>query len=268
MEFDQFLTEVCPALGLQWRRFERKGIRRRVERRVVELGLPSFEAYSLRIQKDPEEQKHLAQILTVTISRFFRDREVFEKIEASLIPVILKKDRGVLRVWSIGCAGGEEPYSLALLWQERFAGYHPGLQLSVLATDIDEGLLQRAHDGRYKSSSVKEIPGDILARFFRYDSGFYVLDKYIRERVEFKKHDVINEQPFSEMDLVLCRNLAFTYFSKQYQLDVLKKIASSLNEQCFLVIGENESLPLTYPTLFVPAFPRENIYQKFNWTGN
>jgi len=101
-----------------------------------------------------------------------------------------------------------------------------------------------------------------------YDSGCYVLDKPIRERMEFKKHDVINEQSFSKMDLVLCRNLAFTYFSKQHQMDVLKKIASSLNEQCFLVIGENESLPLTYPTLFVPAFPIENIYQKFNWTGN
>jgi chemotaxis protein methyltransferase CheR len=268
MEFDQFLTEICPALGLQWRRFERRGIRRRVERRVVELGLPSFEAYGLRLQKDPEEQKHLTQILTVTISRFFRDREVFEKIETSLMPAILRKDRKELRAWSIGCASGEEPYSLALLWQERFAGYHPGVQLSILATDIDEGLLQRAQDGRYKRSSVKEIPGDILARCFRYDSGFYVLAKPIRERVGFKKHDVINEQSFSKMDLVLCRNLAFTYFSKQRQMDVLKKIASSLNKECFLVVGENESLPLTYPTLFVPAFPRENIYQKFNRTGN
>jgi chemotaxis methyl-accepting protein methylase len=268
MEFDQFLTEICPALGLQWRRFERRGIRRRVERRIIELGLSSFEAYSLRIQKDPEEQKHLAQILTVTISRFFRDGKVFEKIETSVMPAILRKDRRALRVWSIGCASGEEPYSLALLWQEKAEENHPGMQLSILATDIDEGLLQRAHEGRYKRSSVEEIPGDILARFFKYESGFYVLDEHIRERVEFKKHDVINEQPFPEMDLVLCRNLAFTYFSKQRQMDVLKKIASSLNEECFLVIGENESLPLTYPTLFVPAFPREKIYQKFSRAKN
>jgi len=225
-----------------------------------------LEAYSLRIQKDPEEQKHLTQILTITISKFFRDREVFEKMETSLIPAMLTKNRRELRVWSVGCASGEEPYSLCLLWKARFENDWPQMGLSILATDIDESLLQRAQEGRYKKSSVEGIPGDILGRFFKVESGSYALAKDIRERVEFKKHDVMNEQPFSEMDLILCRNLIFTYFSKQRQMDVLKKIAFSLNEECFLVIGENESLPLTYPTLFVPAFPEEKIYQKFNRT--
>jgi chemotaxis protein methyltransferase CheR len=82
--------------------------------------------------------------------------------------------------------------------------------------------------------------------------------------MECKKHDIIHEEPFSGMDSVFCRNLAFTYFSKESQMSVLKKIAISLNEEGYLIIGKDESLPLTYPTLFVPIFPTERIYQKFD----
>ena len=96
------------------------------------------------------------------------------------------------------------------------------------------------------------------------ENGFYILDQSIRERVEFQRHDIIHEEPFSGMDMIFCRNLAFTYFSKEAQMAVLKKIAISLNEKGYLIIGEDESLPLVYPTLFVPVYPKEKIYQKFN----
>jgi chemotaxis protein methyltransferase CheR len=82
--------------------------------------------------------------------------------------------------------------------------------------------------------------------------------------VEFKKHDIIHEEPFSGMDIIFCRNLAFTYFSKECQMKVLRKIAVSLKERGYLIIGREESLPLAYPTLFIPIFPTEKIYQKFN----
>jgi chemotaxis methyl-accepting protein methylase len=133
-----------------------------------------------------------------------------------------------------------------------------------LATDINEALLKRAKEGRYKKSSLKEVPEEVLRRFFKIENGFYILDRSIREGMEFKKHDIIHEEPFSGMDSVFCRNLAFTYFSKESQMSVLKKIARSLNEKGYLIIGKDESLPLTYPTLFVPIFPTEGIYQKFN----
>ncbi len=95
------------------------------------------------------------------------------------------------------------------------------------------------------------------------DNVFYILGQAVRERIEFKRHDIIHEKPFSGMDVVFCRNLAFTYFSKGSQMDMFKKIAGSLREKGYLVIGKDESLPLIYPTLFVPIFPKEKIYQKF-----
>lgn len=264
MGFDEFLKEAAPLFGLQWRRFRRKGIKRKVERRIGEIGASNFQNYLQRVRTDPEEQKYLSRILTVTISRFFRDKKVFQTIGDSILPVLLKEEsRKDLRVWSIGCASGEEPYTFSLLWKEGFEKAWPHIHLSILATDIDESLLERAREGRYKKSSLKEVPGGIFRGFFKPENGYYVLAQNIKESVEFRRHDILRQESFSEMDIVFCRNLAFTYFSKATQIEVLKKIASSLKERGYLVIGKDESLPLTYPTLFVPVFPIERIYQKF-----
>jgi chemotaxis protein methyltransferase CheR len=266
MEFDEFLKEVAPLFGLYWRPFQRRGVRRKIERRIVEIGFSNFEDYLLRVQKAPEEQSHLSKILTVTISRFFRDREVFDLLEHSIIPTIInnKKEKDVFKIWSIGCTSGEEPYSFLLLWKEKFEKNFPQIHPTILATDIDENMLERAKEGRYKKSSLKEIPEEILRRFFKIENGFYILDRSIRESVEFKKHDIIHGELFSGMDIIFCRNLAFTYFSKECQMDVLKKISRSLGENGYFIIGKDESLPFTYPTLFVPIFPTEKIYQKFS----
>jgi len=265
MHFEEFLREAAPLLGLQWRPFRKRNIKRKVERRIAEIGLSYFEEYLLRVKKDPTEQNRLSKVLTVTISRFFRDQEVFNTIEASLIPAIIRdRDADDLKIWSIGCASGEEPYSLSILWKEKFEKIWPQIHFSIFATDIDEKLLKRAEEGRYKKSSLKEVSDDALKGYFKMDNGFYIVDQSVRKCIEFKRHDIIHEESFSGMDMVFCRNLAFTYFSKQSQMDVLKKIARSLRENGYLVIGKDESLPLTYPTLFVPTHPTEKIYKRFS----
>ena len=264
MPFDDFLREACPLLGLQWRPFHRKGIKRKVERRIAEIGLPNFEEYFLRIRKDSEEQLFLSKILTVTISRFFRDKEVFDTLGQHVFPGLLREDRKDLKIWSIGCASGEEPYSLSILWKEKFEKTWPQVHVSVFATDIDEAMLERAREGKYKKSSLREVPEEIVRKCFHQEGEFYFLDRVIQERAEFKRHDILREEPFGGMDIVLCRNLAFTYFSKESQLEVLKKTARSLKEKGRLVIGKDEDLPLAYPTLFVPLFPNEKVFQKFS----
>ncbi len=235
-----------------------------MERRLSNLGLSNFQEYFVRVEADPEEQQRLSQMFTVTISRFFRDRTVFERLEASIIPSILeKRGEGFLKVWAIGCASGEEPYSLVLLWKESLEVQWPSIRLCLIATDVGEGLLKRAEEGRYKRSSVGEVPERILQKYFTVEGGFYVLDRAIRDSIELKRHDILHGEPLSEMDIVLCRNVAFTYFSRDRQMDVLKKVFRSLKDRGYMVIGKGESLPLHYPTLFVPAFPEERIYQKF-----
>ena len=264
MEFDEFLREAAPLLGLQWRPFHRRGIKRKVERRVAEIGLSGFQEYLLKVKKDSEERVLLSKILTATISRFFRDKEVFDTLRRSVFPDLLKRDGGELKIWCIGCASGEEPYSLALLWKENFEQTWPHVRLSILATDIDEDLLERARKGAYKNSSLKEVPAGTVRKFFKKESEFYVLDQTLGESIAFKEHDILHGGPFLEMDIVLCRNLAFTYFSRERQIEVLRKMVTSLKERRYLVIGKDEKLPLTYPTLFISVFPDEKIYQKFS----
>ena len=265
MDFYEFLKEATPLLGLQKRPFQRRGIKRQIEYRIAEIGLSNDEEYLFRIKKDPEEKGYLSKILTITISRFFRDKEVFNTLGNSIIPsLLIEKNREDLKIWSIGCASGEEPYSLSLLWKEKFEKNWPQLHLCILATDINEHLLRRAREGKYKRSTLKEVAEGTLNNYFRFENGFYILDQTIRESVEFRKHDILHDEPLSGMDIVFCRNLAFTYFSKECQIEVLKKIATSLRKKGYLVIGKDESLPLTYPTLFVPVFPAGKIYQKFS----
>lgn len=264
MHFDQFLKEVTPELGLQWRPFQRRGIKRKVERRIIELGLPNLDQYLLKVQKDPEEKSHLSKILTVTISRFFRDGDVFDALEASVLPDLIRnKMDGRINLWSIGCASGEEPYSLALLWKNSFERDWPQVRFSVLGTDIDERMLQRAKDGRYKKSSLREVPEEILKKFFKKEGSFFILDPSVQKNVQFKIHDILRDNPFSGMDIILCRNLAFTYFSKESQMEVVKRIGFILNEKGYMVIGKEESLFPTFPTLFISLFPAQKIYQKF-----
>jgi chemotaxis protein methyltransferase CheR len=264
MNFDEFLKEAAPLFGLKWRPFRRRGVRRKIERRVAEFGLFHLDEYLWKVRNDPEEGSRLSEILTVTISRFYRDRKVFDLVETSIIPAIIKnkKEREEFKIWSIGCANGEEPHSLSMLWKAKFENRFPEIRLVILATDIHEALLKRAKEGRYKESSLREVPEEIVTRFVKTGHGYYVVDRSVQESIEFRKHDILRESPFSGMDIVLCRNLAFTYFSKESQMSVLRKIFESLNEGGYLIIGKDERLPLTYPTLFVPISSTEKVYRK------
>lgn len=265
MSFEEFLKEASYLLCLQWRPFLRKGIKRRLEKRIRDIGLTNFKDYLLKIKEDTKELDHLSRILTITISRFFRDQVVFDRIANSLIPDIIKNNnRNEINVWSIGCANGEEPYSIAMIWKWSIQKIWPEVKISILASDIDENLIKRAMEGKYKWSSLKEVPGEILKNFFKVEDGYYIIDKSIREIVDFRRHDIIRDKEYQGMDMVLCRNLAFTYFSKSCQIEVLKKIGNSLSTGAYLVIGKDEDLPLTYPTIFTPVFPEEKIYKKFS----
>jgi chemotaxis protein methyltransferase CheR len=236
---------------------------------MAETGLSRFDDYLSKIENDDQERIHFSRIATVTISSFFRDREVFDLLEKSVIPAIIKnKQGGQFKAWSIGCASGEEPYTLALLWKAGIEKIFPRIGLTVVASDIDEHLLERAREGKYKKTSLEEAPPEMLQDFFKISGEQFILDPAIRERVEFRRHDILNEDPFEEMDIVLCRNLAFTYFLKERQIDVLKKIHRSLNEQSCLMVGKKESLPLVHPPLFASVFPAGNIFQKFTKRPN
>jgi chemotaxis protein methyltransferase CheR len=226
-----FLQWALPRLGLRWRGFRkvRRQVCRRVSRRIAELGLTEVDAYRAYLEGEEEEWDVLARLCRVTISRFWRDRVVFEALRDEVLPEL---DPTVC-AWSAGCASGEEPYSLVLAAAEAHVEIH------VVATDVDPVLLERARRACYQESSLRDLPADLRARAF--DDG--CLRAEYREPVDFLRHDVRDGAPGGPFDVALCRNLVFTYFGDELQRKIGCHLAGSLRTGGALVVGAHEALP-------------------------
>jgi chemotaxis protein methyltransferase CheR len=246
----ELLQWAALRLRLRWEGFRRvRGqVCKRIGRRIKALGLEGAAAYRARLEAEPAEWEVLDSLCRVTISRFYRDHRVFDVLREELLPALMRdaRDRGesVLRIWSAGCASGEEPYTLAVLFRLGLAPAFPELRLELIATDADEALLARARRGCYPPGTLRELPPEWTARAFATTAeGEQCLAPVFREAPAFHRQDLRAEMPDGPFHLVLCRNVAFTYFARPLQREVLARILERLVPGGLLVIGAHESLP-------------------------
>jgi chemotaxis protein methyltransferase CheR len=262
-----FLQWALPRLSLDWSGFRRvrRQVCRRVGRRIQELKLPDLDAYRSFLETHSEEWSVLDAFCRIPISRLFRDRMVFDRLGTDVLPELATaaRNRGAreLRVWSAGCASGEEPYSLKILWSLEVASRFPDVSLAVVATDVDERLLERARTARYGASSLHEVPGAWQERAFTPSGRLFELRPEFRAGVEFRRSDIRQEAERGPFDLILCRNLAFTYFAEPLQRETLARLLSELSEGGALVIGSKEHLP-GGATGVVDWIPQLRIYRR------
>ena len=246
----RLLQAVLPRLGLRWAGYRRvrRTPCRRISRRMRELGLGDVTAYLAYLERAPAEWAALDALLHIPLSRLWRDRAVFDALASDLVPRLagaaLEGGRTTLRVWSAGCASGEEAYSLAILWEAAAPG---DVRLRIVATDADPHLLERARRACFPSSSLAEVPPERREAAFERRGGLYCVRAPLREGVELRCQDVRREAPEGPFDLVLCRNLAFTYFEPALQDEVLARILAVLRPGGALVVGLHESLPAAAP---------------------
>lgn len=252
-----FLRWALTRLGFRWPGFRkvRRQVCKRIDRRIDELGLVSIQEYRARLASDPAEWSALDSMCRITISRFWRDRAVFEALRDEVLPELAERaedEERSLDVWSAGCASGEEPYSVALVWELALAVRYPGVEISILATDADETVLERAGRARYPGSSLEELPDDWRKRAFRRRDDAddrYELRLRLRAAVRFERADLRESIPEGRFDLLLCRNLAFTYFDREGQLELLPRLVDRLRPGGALVIGSHEELPASHGEL-------------------
>jgi len=244
---------VLPGLGLEARPHRRRATRRNLARRMeVFPGLKDWADYARLIETDPAEKDVVRRLVAVTISRFFRNRGFWEFLRERVLPELARSESPA--AWSAGCASGEEPYSLAILWRESF----PERPLRILATDIGDEVLQRARVGVYPGASLREVPPELRERWLRREGGkdSYRLDEGVRKMVELARHDLQTDAPpQGRFGLILCRNLAFTYFGREERLRVLWKFASVLEQPGYLAIGRKERLPMSATEWLDTGFP-------------
>jgi chemotaxis protein methyltransferase CheR len=245
----ELLRLVLPRLGLRWEGFRRvrRQVCRRITRRMAEAGARSAEGYLALLAEDADEWGRLDALCRVTISRFFRDPAVWSGLRAEVLPGAgrVARERGdrALRCWSAGCASGEEPYGLALLYRLGVAAELPALELGVVATDADEAELDRARRACYAPGAVRGVPPEWRELAFERRGAELCLREAFRRGVELRREDLRRAMPGGPFHLVLCRNLAFTYFDPAGQRAVLAGITSRLVEGGFLVVGARERLP-------------------------
>jgi chemotaxis protein methyltransferase CheR len=245
-----FLDWALPRLG-----FRRAGFRRvrgqvckRIARRMRVLDMPDFDAYQRLLEADRNEWIELDSLCRITISRFCRDRQVFEWLEQTGLPDLAGKTiaqgRSLLRCWSAGCGGGEEAYTLRILWDLGLASRFPAICFDIVATDAAPAMLARARRAVYQAGTLRELPESRVADAFTRVQEEYRLRQEFRTGIRFLRQDIRQRMPRGPFDLVLCRNLVFTYFDEAGQRSVLRRIARRMAAGGILLVGRNERLPV------------------------
>lgn len=248
------LEWALPQIELRWPGFRkvRRQVCKRLKQRLRDIGLDNFSDYRARLERDPSEWRILDRCCHITISRFFRDRGVFEVVRRIVLPGIAARARSERRaalVWSAGCASGEEPYTVKILWDVEVASAFSGISLSIVASDVDQAMLARAREGCFEPTSLHELPPRLIEEAFDLSGPRYCVKPEHRGGIEFVDQDLRTEMPPCIFDLILCRYVAFTYFAEPLQHKVLAGLLERLRPQGYLVIGTHERLPGNVPEL-------------------
>lgn len=267
----EFLQWCLPRLKLRWAGFRkvRRQVYKRIDRRLKELGMSRASAYRRYLEDHPDEWPVLDALCRIYISRFYRDKAVFQCLERQVLPELAQRTTATghreLSAWSIGCACGEEPYTLAILWHEGGERRFPALTLRVVATDVDSEVLARAERGCYLPWSLKDLPAELLAAAFVASGREFCVRPERRRGIVFLQQDVRVTAPPEPFQLVLCRNLAFTYFDEALQRETVHRIEERLLPGGAFVIGSTESLPAG-TSAFEPWSARLGVYRRVERT--
>jgi two-component system CheB/CheR fusion protein len=256
-------THLRARTGRDFSRYKPSIIMRRIARRMQLNYIEDLQSYLERLREQPEEVRSLGDDLLITVTNFFRDPSVFERVEKEVIPRLFsgKEPRDAMRVWSVGCSTGEEAYSLAMLLLEEAGRREASPQIQVFASDLHGRSLQIAREGFYPGDIESDIPPDRLKRFFYKENGGYRIRKEVRDIVVFAPHNLLGDPPFSRVDFIVCRNLLI-YLERDVQRAVIELFHYALNPEGTLLLGSAETIDAS--DLFRAEDQKLCLYRKRN----
>jgi two-component system CheB/CheR fusion protein len=257
------LALVRERTGHDFRGYKPAMLRRRLARRMSLAGSKRPADYLALLAGSPDEAQALKDEFLIGFTEFFRDAEAWEELERTVLPAILAEPRDALspiRVWTPGCATGEETYSIAMLLLERLEGVRDAPPVQIFGTDIDAEALAKARAGSYPASIEAAVPLKRLTRFFERVGGRYVVRQMLRDAVLFAPQSLVRDTPFSRLDLILCRNVLI-YFEPELQERVMELFHFALRPQGFLLLGRADS-PGARSGLFEPASRSVRLFRR------
>jgi two-component system CheB/CheR fusion protein len=261
-EFENLLIYLRQSRGFDFTGYKRSTLMRRVRKRMQSLTIENFEEYLDYLEVDPEEFSYLFNTILINVTAFFRDSSAWEYLAEEILPNLIKnkKTSDQIRIWSAGCASGEEAYTLAMLLAEMLGTEEFRQRVKIYATDVDEEALNQARQALYFAKDVQAVSDELRQKYFEIIGNRYVFRQDLRRSVIFGRHDLLQDAPISRLDLLVSRN-TLMYFNSETQGRILARLHFALNDNGYLFLGKAEML-LMHSNLFTPIDLKNRIFTK------
>ena len=264
-DFLALLDKVRRERGFDGTQYKANFLQRRFAVRLRATKAGSYREYSRILDSDPAEYDRLFSALTINLTYFFRDETVFQAVRHAVLEPLIRERAGrgqrLIRVWSAGCATGEEPYSVAILFHELLGDDLKNWRIRIYATDLDAETLDKARRGIYSDFSFRGVDREYVERYFVHNHGGYEIRPEIKALVRFERRDLLADPPPRRMSLILCRNVLI-YFDREQHEQVFAAFHRALDKGGYLVLGKTEILTGAATELFEIVNLREHIYRK------
>ena len=261
-EFDALLEYLKRSRGFDFTGYKRASLTRRIHKRMQAIGVRTYPEFARRLEQDPAEFEHLCNTVLINVTAFFRDGIPWEALTSEIVPRLVEAKRPdePIRVWSAGCATGEEAYTLAIVLSEALGLDQFRARVKIYATDVDEQALTVARHASYDAKQVENVPPSLLEKYFDSHDNRYTFRKDLRRLVIFGRNDLVQDAPISRIDLLVCRN-TLMYFNSATQAKVLARFHFALTDAGYLFLGRAETL-LAHSDSFTPVDLKRRIFVK------
>ncbi len=261
-EFESLLEYLKRSRGFDFTGYKRPSLRRRMDKRLETLGVAGYSSYTDYLEVHPDEFALLFNTVLINVTAFFRDGPAWDYLAEEIVPRILagKSSDEPIRLWSAGCASGQEPYTLAIILAEALGLEAFRERVKIYATDIDDDALAQARSASYSARDVQELAPALLAKYFEREGQRYVFNKDLRRALIFGRHDLLQDAPISRIDLLVCRNTVM-YFNAEVQAGILSRFHFAIRDGGYLFLGKAEMI-FSHAGLFIPLDLRRRVYVK------
>jgi two-component system CheB/CheR fusion protein len=256
------LEFIKEARGFDFTGYKRSTIERRIAKRMGDVGVEGYDDYLDYLQLHGEEFAELFNTILINVTGFFRDPQMWGHLAEDVLPQLIeaRAPESPIRIWSAGCASGEEPYTIAMVVARVIGDEAFRERVKIYATDIDEEALDTARHAAYLPRQIEDVPADALERFFERTEQRYVFRKDLRRCVIFGRNDLVQDAPISHIDLLVCRN-TLMYFTVDTQAQILRRFHFALRDDGVLLLGKSEML-ITHSSLFTPIDLKRRVFRK------
>ncbi|MHA6251099.1 CheR family methyltransferase [Oceanobacillus sp. CAU 1775] len=235
-DYEKFIQKVNDKHDIDLSLYKETQMKRRITTLRNKRGFSNYLDYFHEMHKDDELLKEFIDRLTINVSEFYRNAKRWEVLRTLVIPK-LTANTSRLTIWSAACSTGEEPYSLAIMFKE----YFPKINVEIVATDLDEGALQKAEEGLYAEQSLKELPAGLKEKYFTKENDVFKVDASLRKNITFKKHNLLADKYPINHDLIVCRNVLI-YFTDEAKESIYRGFSKSLKDNGVLFVGSTEQI--------------------------